>query len=202
MRAEEHQERPDQGLSGEAFRVTLAEALRLLTDANEIQATAARMLGEHLGASRVIYAEVLPGGKDVIVHKSYTNGVVELSGQYRLDAFGRHLAADHRAGQTAIVPDVANSLKYTDSEKARYRALDIAAHLDVPLVKKEQCVALLAVHQATPRVWTEREVQWVEETAEQTWTTVERARVEAALRESEAKYRTLFESIDEGLLHH
>ncbi|MBD1919474.1 MULTISPECIES: PAS domain S-box protein [Cyanophyceae] len=187
-----------QAAQADAFRVTLADALRLLTDANEIQATAARMLGEHLGASRVIYAEVLPGGKDVIAHTNYTNGVAELSGQYRLEDFGRNLTDDHRAGQTAIVPDVANSLKYTDREKAMYRAINIAAHLTVPLIKNYQFVALLAVHQATPREWTELEVRWVEETAEQTWATVERARAEAALRESEAKYRLLFESIDEG----
>ncbi|MBW4461736.1 MAG: PAS domain S-box protein [Nodosilinea sp. WJT8-NPBG4] len=188
-----------QAAQANTFRVTLADALRPLTDANEIQATAARILGERLGASRVIYAEVLPGDKDVIVHKNYTNGVAELIGRYRLDEFGRNLTDDHRAGKTAIVPDVANSLKYTDPEKAMYQAIDIAAHLDVPLIKNDQFVALLAVHQATPREWTEREVKWVEETAEQTWATVERARAEAALRESEAKYRTLFESIDQGL---
>lgn len=183
----------------DAFWVTLSAALRLLTDANEIQATAAQILGKHLGASRVIYAEVLPGGEDVIVHKNYTNGVAELSGQYRLDELGRSLTDDHRAGQTAIVPDVANSLNYTDREKALYRALGIAAHLDVPLIKTDQFVALLAVHQATPREWTEREVKWVEETAAQTWAAVERARAEAALRESEKHYRLLFESIDEGV---
>ncbi|MBD1875021.1 PAS domain S-box protein [Nodosilinea sp. FACHB-131] len=187
-----------QAAQADAFRVTLADALCLLTDAVEIQATAARILGEYLGASRVIYAEVLPGGKDVSVHKNYTNGVAELIGQYRLEDFGRNLTDDHRAGRTAIVADVANSLNYTDSEKAMYRAIDIAAHLDVPLIKKDQFVALLAVHQATPRAWAEREVQWVEETAAQTWAAVERARAEAALRESEAKYRTVFESIDEG----
>ncbi|WP_206753810.1 PAS domain S-box protein [Leptolyngbya sp. FACHB-17] len=182
----------------DAFRVTLSDALRLLTDANEIQATAARILGESLGASRVIYVEVLPSGHEVIVHENYTNHVAELSGRYRLEDFGRNLTEDHRAGQTAIVPDVANSLKYTDSEKAMYRDIDIAAHIDVPLIKNNQFVALLAVHQSTPRQWTELEVKQVEETAERTWAAVERARAEAALRESEAKYRMLFESIDEG----
>ncbi|MCU0548058.1 MAG: PAS domain S-box protein [Leptolyngbya sp. Prado105] len=45
------------------FLSALSEVLRLLTDVNEIQATAARILGESLGASRVIYLEVLPGGE-------------------------------------------------------------------------------------------------------------------------------------------
>ncbi|MEH2058042.1 MAG: PAS domain S-box protein [Nostoc sp.] len=173
-----------QSAEADAFRVALTNALRSLTDANEIQATAARILGESLGASRVIYIEVLPGGNEVIVHKNYTNGVAELSGLYNLGDFGRNLTDDHRAGQTAIVPDVENYPKYTASEKAMYQTIDIAAHIDVPLIKNEQFVALLAVHQANPRPWTEHEVSRVEETAEQTWAAVERARAEAALRKS------------------
>jgi PAS domain S-box-containing protein len=173
-----------QAAQADAFRVKLTNALRPLTDANEIQAIAALVLGESLGASRVIYIEVLPGGKEVIVHKNYTNGVAELSGLYHLEDFGRNLTNDHRAEQTAIVPDVANYPKYTASQKAMYQTIDIAAHIDVPLIKNEQFVALLAVHQANPRPWTEDEVKRVEETAEQTWAAVERARAEAALRQS------------------
>ncbi|MEH2178399.1 YlcI/YnfO family protein [Nostoc sp.] len=173
-----------QAAQADAFRVKLTNALRPLTDANEIQAIAARILGESLGANRVIYIEVLPGGKEIIVHKNYTNGVAELSGLYHLEDFGRNLTDDHRAGRTAIVPDVANYPKYTASEKARYQTIDIAAHIDVPLNKNDQFVALLAVHQANPRQWTEDEVKQVEETAEQTWAAVERARAEVALRQS------------------
>ncbi|MHC5716589.1 MAG: PAS domain S-box protein [Nostoc sp.] len=173
-----------QAAQADAFRVKLTNALRPLTDANEIQVIAARVLGESLGASRVIYIEVLPGGKEIIVHKNYTNGVAELSGLYHLEDFGRNLTDDHQAERTAIVPDVANYPKYTASEKARYQTIDIAAHIDVPLIKNEQFVALLAVHQANPRPWTEDEVKRVEETAEQTWAAVERARAEAALGES------------------
>ncbi|HEY9691451.1 MAG TPA: PAS domain S-box protein [Oculatellaceae cyanobacterium] len=182
-----------------AFRVKLAEALRPLTDALEIQAIAARILGESLEASRVIYIEVVSAGEEVVVHCNYTNGVAELSGRYRLEDYRRNLTADHQAGDTQVVTDIPNDPKYTDAQKTRYREIDIAAHIDVPLIKNNQFVALLAVQQSTLRQWTETEVKLVEETAEQTWAAAERALVEAALRESEAKYRTLFESIDEGL---
>ncbi|MEG5063488.1 PAS domain-containing protein [Microcoleus sp. B3-A4] len=180
----------------DAFRVKLTNALRPLTDANEIQAIAARILGESLGASRVIYVEVLPGDKELIVHKNYTNGVAELSGLYRVEDFGRNLIEDHQAGQTAIVPDVANYHKYTASQKARYHSIDIAAHIDVPLIKNERFVALLAVHQANPRQWTEDEVRRVEETAEQTWATVERARAEAVSLESRTELERQLRKFD------
>ncbi|WP_445305054.1 PAS domain-containing protein [Microcoleus sp. Pol12B4] len=185
-----------QTAQADAFRVRLTNALRPLTDANEIQATAARILGDSLGASRVIYIEVLPGGKEVIVHKNYANGVAELSGLYHLGDFGRNLADDHQAGRTAIVPDVANYSKYTASQKAMYQKIDIAAHIDVPLIKNERFVALLAVHQANPRSWTEDEVRRVEETAEQTWAAVERTRGETALRESRTELERQLRKFD------
>lgn len=173
----------------DAFRVSLADALRPLTDASEIQAIAARILGKSLRATRVIYIEVVSEGEAVIVHHNYTNGVAELSGQYRLEDYRRNLIADHQAGQTQIVTDIPDNPKYTDAEKARYRELDIAAHIDVPLIKNNQFVALLAVHQSTPRQWTETEVKLVEETAERTWAALERARAEAALHQNEEMLR-------------
>ncbi|MDX2240255.1 MAG: PAS domain S-box protein [Leptolyngbyaceae cyanobacterium bins.302] len=173
----------------DAFRVSLADALRPLTDASEIQAIAARILGEALQATRVIYIEVVSEGEEVIVHRNYTNGVAELSGQYRLEDYGRNLIADHQAGHTQIVTDIPHNPRYTEAEKTRYRELEIAAHIDVPLIKNDQFVALLAVHQSTPRQWTETEVRLVEETAERTWAAVERARAEVALRQNEEMLR-------------
>lgn len=178
-----------------AFQVKLADALRPLTDAEEIQAIAARILGESLGATRVIYIEVVSGGEEVIVHRNYTNGVAQLSGRYRLEDYRRNLTADHEIGSTQVVTDIPNNPKYTVTEKARYREIDIAAHIDVPLLKNNQFVALLAVHQSTPRQWTETEVKLVQETVERTWADVERARVEGALRESEQRFRLMADAV-------
>ena len=44
------------------FLITLADALRPLSDADDVQETAARLLSEHLGVNRVGYAEVADGG--------------------------------------------------------------------------------------------------------------------------------------------
>ncbi|PSR18621.1 hypothetical protein C8255_06535 [filamentous cyanobacterium CCP3] len=177
----------DQANQLNAFRLRLGDALRPLVDASEIQATAARVLGETLGAARVVYLEVVSDGSEVLVHRNYTNGVAQLSGRYRLEDYDRNLSADHQDGRTQVVTDIPNGSTYTDEQKAKYREIDIAAHIDVPLVKNNRFVALLAVHHSTPRQWTETEIKQAEETAERTWAAVERARAEAALRESEVR---------------
>src|SRR3954451_17846648 len=49
----------------------------------------------------------------------------------------------------------------------------------------------MCVVSAEPRRWTAMDIALVLETGERTWAAVERARAEAALRESEARFRAL-----------
>lgn len=189
---------PPLHFDSDAFRLALSDALRPLTDPGEIKAAAAQVLGKYLAVNRTNYIEVLPGEKEVIVELGYTDGVSVLSGRFSLEEYGRNLTKDHIAGQTLVESDIVLSSRFTEIQKAALKALDIAAFIDVPLIKNGQFVGLLVVHQAITRQWTNQDVALVEETAERTWEAVERARAEAALRKSEARYRTLFESIDEG----
>ena len=181
------------------FRAALADALRPLTDPVEVQAVAGRVLGEHLGATRVYYAAAATDGRFVIA-RDYHDGVPSAAGTYTMDDFGPAIAGAYRAGQTHAVADVVADDSLTAAEQAAYAALGVRAHIGVPVVKGGRLVGLLGGHQAEPRAWTAEEVALVEETAERTWAAVERARSEDALRESEARYRTLFESIDEGFV--
>src|SRR5690606_11697948 len=54
-------------------------------------------------------------------------------------------------------------------------------------------------HHHSARRWTDAEVALIAEVAERTRAAVERARAETALRASEAKYRAIVDSINEGI---
>jgi len=181
-----------------AFRVRLADALRPLFDPVEVQATASRVLGEYIGADRVFYGELTADDEHVVVARDHSRGVAGIAGRYRLADFGLTLVAKNRAGHTVVATDVAADPTLTDAEKATYAAITVGAHVDVPLIKGGRFVAFFAAQQAAPRDWTPVEVHLIEEVAERTWSAVERARAEEALRSSEQRYRHLFESIDEG----
>lgn len=179
----------------QAFQLALADALRPLHDASEIQTVAARLLGQHLGANQVHYGETQ--GDHVVIHQGYGNGLPAMVGRFYSPDFGERLTATHRVGIVQVVPDIETDESSTEAERQVLRQAGIKAYLTVPLVKAGQWVATLAVHSLTPRPWTAEEVHLVKEVAERTWATVERARAEAALREREQR-QALFEAVQRG----
>lgn len=182
-------------LRPQPFLLALAEALRSLGDPQAIRAEAARRLGTHLRADRAFYAEVESQGEAFLAFDYCGEGVPKLAGRYPLDDFGTAAADALRAGHIVAVPDIEKWDALTDAEKQRCRQLRIRALLEVPLVKDGRLTAFLALHQSGPRHWTADEEALATDVAERTWAIVERAKAEEALRESERKYRVLFESM-------
>jgi PAS domain S-box-containing protein len=181
-----------------AFRAELTEALRPLADPAEIKAEASRVLGQHLGANRVIYGEISLDDWTYVGGSEYLDGAGSIAGRLDLDDYDPSLLENFRAGRTVVAPDLSNEATLTAERLAAFEAAQVRAHVSVPLVKDGRLVAALGVNQTSPRAWTAEEIALVEETAERTWAAVERARAEEALRRSEERYRTLFEKIDEG----
>ncbi|MBW4550767.1 MAG: DUF4118 domain-containing protein [Aphanocapsa sp. GSE-SYN-MK-11-07L] len=180
-----------------AFCVSLADALRPLADPVEVQAIASRVLGEYLGANRVVYFEVQ--GDNYVVERDYVNGASPLVGNYPVDSFGPKLLAAYRSGCAVSVADVGADRNLSPAQRLAYAAVQIGAYIGIPLVKGGQLIAGLAVHTAKPRAWTTDEVALAEEVAERTWAAVEQARAEAALRESESQLKLASESAKLGL---
>jgi PAS domain S-box-containing protein len=183
----------------DAFRVQLSDALRPWSDPLRVQSEAARVLGQHLGLSRVAYVEVDADGNGVRVQREYcVPGMKSLLGRWRLDDFGPTLMAEYRAGRTFAIADLHAVDLLTPEERASYAALDVAAFASAPLLEQGRLAAMLTLHSTVPRPWSNEELALIEETAERTWAAVQRARAEQASRESAAKYRSLFDSSDEG----
>jgi PAS domain S-box-containing protein len=191
-----------------AYRVLLSDALRSLADPDAIQRAAATTLCEHLRADRALYGEVREDGDTVHVRVDHVReGVPSIVGDYRLVAFGEDLAHRLRDGRTVVLDDAHVSSTLGVEELAQYASIQVRAHVTVPLVKEGRIAAVLSVHQATPRLWTGDEIALIEETAERTWAAIERARAEAAVRDSEARLEdqladaTLLQSISAELVH-
>ena len=183
----------------DAFRIALADALRPLDGPVDIQAEAARVLGAHLAASGVHYAEVTEDGEYGLVEADYCDDVPSLVGRHRFDDYGAMAMGEFRAGRTLVVADVARDARLTANERAATAALGVGAYVLLPLIKRGRPVAVFVVRQAGPRAWSEAEIALIEETAERTWAAVERAQAEQALRESESRLSAILEQLPVGV---
>ena len=181
-----------------SFRAALSDALRTQGDPSLLQNEAARLLGEHLGAGRVFYGEVVADGERAVVVRDYTLGLPSFAGVHPMANFGAALLEQARKGQPARVPDVQNDPQLGALEKEAYQAAGVGANLAVPVLKGGQLRAFLVVHHRQAYPWPAEEVSLVEETAERTWTALERIRVSQALRENEERLQRALEASRSG----
>jgi PAS domain S-box-containing protein len=178
------------------FLIRLTDALRPLSDPIAVQAEASRVLGEHLGANRVVYFEIRDD--EYVIERDHTAGVRPLAGRYPVASFGPALLALLLDGRTVVEADATIEPSRSPDAQAAYAAIQVRGHVDVPLVKGGKFVAGMTVHVSDRRDWTRQEVALIEDTAERTWAAVERARAEAALRTSEEGRRLALEAADLG----
>ncbi len=164
----------------ETFRSVFSDATRGLNDELALRRMTSHLLGEHLQASRVLYAEVVDE-RNIVVGQSYVCGVQQVEGTYSLDVYGTKLVDTLLSGENIVMSDVRIDSDSSQSEKAAFAELQIVANLGIPILKNGCLVAVLGVHQNAPRVWTVQEMSLAREIAERTWAAVEHVRSEARL---------------------
>lgn len=176
----------------DAFRVSLNDTLRSLSDPVEIQEEAARVLAERLNTDRAVYAEVFPDGETVEAKSWFQRpGLAALGVKHQFSDFSEDVAATLRRGEPVVVDDVTAIEDQSDAQEKAYLSADIHAYLTVPRLKDGRLVGLFTLHQNSPRAWGEMALSLTEETVERTWEAVERARAEQTLEETNAELERL-----------
>jgi PAS domain S-box-containing protein len=173
--------------------------MREIREPYEIMSKAQRAVGEYLGASRVAYGEALHEGKAFDGAPNYCVGCEDLNGRYPITGFSSRISEGLRNGISLIVHDVAQELAPDEGGNA-FLQFDIAAAICVPILKAGKLVAMMGVHQTTPRTWQPEEVDLAKSVAERCWSQVQRARAEQALLRSETRLRLILESATVGIL--
>ncbi|MEO7246295.1 MAG: PAS domain-containing protein, partial [Rubrivivax sp.] len=187
-----------------SFLDVLSRATRELNDAATVMSVVARRFGEYLQATRCAYADVDADNDRFTIRSDWSvPGVPSSAGVYSLDLFGPLAATNLRDGRPLIVNDVDAELG-DDGGARMFNAIGIKAVICASLVKEGRLVALMAVHQATPRAWTEDDVVLVAEVVDRCWSHIERIRdaaqralAIAELQASEARLQAITDSIDQ-----
>ncbi|MBU0557706.1 MAG: PAS domain S-box protein [Alphaproteobacteria bacterium] len=177
------------------FLLDFSDRVREIAAPRAVMTAAAELLGRHLGAMRVGYSEMEEDGVHLRIEEDWrAEGVDSVAGRHDLESYGPEIAAAYWSGQLVAIDDFDADARTAGKPAAEaHRAIGVRGQLAVPLVKAGQLIALLFVHSAEPRRWSEQDIALVREVAERTWAAVERARAEEALRISESKFRTALE---------
>ncbi len=180
-----------------SFLDTLSRAAVEARSAEEILAIITEMTARHLGASNCAYADMDEDQDGFTIRGDWApDGSPHITGHYSLATFGELAVQELSAGRPLVVND--NRCELPAAAAASFQAIGISATVCLPLVREGRLVALMAVHQQAPHVWTEEEVRLIGEVTERSWAHIQRMAAEVALRDSEQRYKTLFDSIDEG----
>jgi PAS domain S-box-containing protein len=178
------------------FREQLDERLRGLGSPRDVMMAAAEALGRELGVTRVGYAEVEADGEHIQVERDWTEGeAVSVAGRHRMDDFGPPIIREMRAGTIMSVEDSEIDPRTAGEAAASFAGIGCRAVLAVPLIKEGALGALFFLHHSTPRHWTEADRQLAVDVAERTWAAVGQVRAEAALRDEQARFRQLADSV-------
>lgn len=166
----------------------LNDAIRDLTDAGEIAQASAQVLARTMGVSRAGYGTVDTAAETITIARDFNQpGVNSIAGVLSFRDYGSYIE-DIKRGETVAIDDVARDPRTADTAEA-LRAISAGSFVNMPLMEQGRVVAMVFVNHATARHYTDSDLRLMREVAERVRTATERARSEAALRDSEAQFR-------------
>ena len=164
------------------FLAELNAELSACSRPREILKVAGRMLGEHMGVSRIVFSEVDEQLESLCVFHEWTSLDVSILGDHRRADFANDELVDTiRAGRIVAVSDVETDRR-TSEYAERYALLRIQAVLHAPHRSGGRIKFMLSATRVEPYEWNPEEVELMSELSTQLWLRLERAWAEDTVR--------------------
>jgi diguanylate cyclase (GGDEF)-like protein/PAS domain S-box-containing protein len=171
------------------FLASVSRDLVQWTNVDEMMQTlGAKKMAAHFDLSLCAFAEIDETAEQVVVQYDWhREDVPSLVGVYRLaDFVEEEFIRVARAGEVIVVRDVLTDSR-TDPKK--FATLKIVSFICAPLIRDGQWRFALCLYKDVAHDWRADEIELARELSVRVWTRLERLRAEAALRESEARFR-------------
>jgi PAS domain S-box-containing protein len=176
----------------QAYLLRISDKLRLLSDGREIEGAVAAEALNYFQCDRCLYSTI-EDCSVVIRQDAFVTGLTSMKGSYSLTEFKIFNKAI-KNGRPVVVHNIRHSEIVDESLWSLLLSLDIQSFLDIPVVKSGELVGVFTLTACNPRIWTDMEIATAAETAERTWSAIERARGEEKLRKSRERLRVTMES--------
>ena len=174
----------------------VSELTRTLKDPVELSYTVAETVAKHFQTSRCLFNRTDWATDLEIVHRDYCRGLESVAGLHLLSEYSTVTTAEMIAGNTVVNCDSETDQRTASYYEKTYKLTGERAYVAVPLLRDNRWVATFWVSDDRPREWTKEDVSLLETVADRTWTAIERLRIDAALRESEARLRLATEAAE------
>jgi PAS domain S-box-containing protein len=179
----------------QTFLLQLNDVLRPLADPIEIQYEAASLVSKHFHADHAGFAEEVGDGNIFAITVDYSSSGDSLKGKYNYGQFSEKEIAALREGKTIMRGESINDASLSSDMKEVHASLQLAATVDVPLLKNGVLDAIFFLHYRDVHQWTDEELSLLKEVADRIWDAVGRAKAEQALRESEKRFRIMADAV-------
>ncbi|HEX7152857.1 MAG TPA: ATP-binding protein [Thermoanaerobaculia bacterium] len=174
-----------------ALMSDIGELTRTIEDPRALLFAVATAVGEHFRVSRCLFNEIDLEHDREVVYQDYCRGVESVAGVHRITDYSSVTSSEMAAGKIVINEDSKTDSRTAAAYEKTYAPAKERAYVAVPLMRDRRWVASLWVSDDVPRRWTDQEVSLLELIASRVWAVVEKLRVDAALRQSEERYRSL-----------
>jgi PAS domain S-box-containing protein len=179
------------------FLLELNDKIGNLDDPLMIMETATRSLAQFLNVDNSGFSEIFEDRNVAIVEREWAKGLFTNEGRVEtLNYFPDHVMNPLRQGHTIFSEDALTDPRVDSPElRSFYERFNVRGILTAPLLKNGKLKAMFYVASPQPRPWSNEDINLVEDVAERTWIAVEKVRAERELRETEARFQIIAESL-------